>query len=289
MPRRFPDDEGFDKVNFVTDSWTTGCDAPWYIYIETMKPAALEAFIVLLSFGWADVARGAFRPKGLGRRTGKRKGRWNRRLPRFPEVGNAIGKGLPFGEQIQDYVKWSAGAKNLWLIDNALQAGLFWWLVADVAEDFAFNWTSLLYESYWCQPDPPGRFSYYGSGLAPTQDNVWKVAAFPHEDYEYPPPAWAFNSGSSGPNGCQVTAAMSIERRPPFDPPTEFRVVIWNEDLNKAIDDGPPTQLDADGKGDGIMSSTVPPNTVFGVRSWMSGTSYANLTGGVVLGVETRE
>jgi len=127
MPRPNIDEDSFDKINFVIDSWTTGCEAPWYVYIETMKPAALEAFIVLISFGWADVVRGAFRPKGLGRRTGKKKGKWGKYKPGFPEVGNTLGKSLPFAEQLDDYIKWSNGFKTLWRIDNLMQAAFFMW------------------------------------------------------------------------------------------------------------------------------------------------------------------
>ena len=58
----------FEKTNFVIDSWAQPCEAPWYIYIETLWPALLEAFITLMLFGWDDVARGYFRPKQKRRR-----------------------------------------------------------------------------------------------------------------------------------------------------------------------------------------------------------------------------
>lgn len=286
MPRRFPDDEGFDKVNFIIDSWTTGCDAPWYIYIETMKPAALEAFIVLLSFGWADVLRGFLRPKGLGRRTSKRKGRWNRRIPRFPEIGNTLGKSLPFAEQLEDFVKWGTATKFLWRIDNAMQAGLFFWLVADVAEDFVFNWTSLLYESYWCQPDPPGNFSYRTIGKTAHSGGRWHTAAFGTEDYENAPPTWFFSTGSSGPNGCTVASALAFEPQGGFDPPTELAIRIIEFGTGQVLAQTGPEPPADPAQMASLVKGAMPPGIIFRVE-FKHNADWAKVGDGMVMGVET--
>jgi len=285
MPRRFPDDEGFDKVNFIIDSWTTGCNAPWYIYVETMKPAALRAFLVLLSFGWADVLRGRLRPKGLGRRTSKRKGRWNRRIPRFPEIGNTIGKSLPFGEQLDDFVKWGTNTRFLWRIDNLMQAGLFWWLVVDVVEDFVFNWTSLLYESYWCQPDPPGRFSYNRDSWWIIPGNTWYPVSFPNEDYEEGPPVWTLVTGYSGPNGCTAAVACAFEKHPAGTPSTSFQVKVIHAVTGWTIFESGVQNLDAEGKAQDVIKGSIPPNTQFVVRAWTDGT-WGIITSGVIVAVE---
>jgi len=276
------DPDYFDQVNYVIDAWSEPCEAPWYIYVETMGPAALEAFIVLLSFGWADVARGAFRPKGLGRRTGKRRGRWAKRIPRFPEIGNTLGKLLPISEQIEDYVKYGCAGRSFWRIDNAVQGVLFGWLVADVTLDFAFNWTSALYETVWCSASHKGRFSFHNTTMSPIPNDVWKVAGFQTEDYEDSPPNWNANSGFSGPTGCTVGAGLKIEQRIGFPKPTEFRVVVWNVDENKPFRDFAPCQLGDGGDGSACASANIPPNTNFEIRAWMSGASFADYGLGAV-------
>lgn len=279
------DPDSFDKVNYVIDSWTTGCQAPWYIYIETLKPAALEAFIVLISFGWADVLRGALRPKGLGRRTGKRKGRWNRRLPQFPEVGNTIGKALPFGEQLEDFVKWGSGSRFLWRIDNLMQAGLFWWLVADVAEDFAFNWTSLLYESYWCQPDPPGSFSYRKTDMQVFHADLWTRVWFGTEDFEEVPPEWLYYNGGSGAFPATVAAAVNVLKHPAFPAPASFSVRIIDTATQTVYGETGPVLPDAAGNGSAPVTGEVPAHHQFQVDVRMTGTSWAYVTDGVVVGI----
>jgi len=93
MPRPPHPLDYFDKVNYVIDAWMSPCQAPWYVYVETLKPATLTAFITFLTFGWDDVFRGWARPKDVGkRRAKKRKGKWARWVPRFPEVGEVIGR-----------------------------------------------------------------------------------------------------------------------------------------------------------------------------------------------------
>ncbi len=288
MPRRFPEDEGFDKVNFVIDSWSTGCDAPWYIYIETMGPAALEAFIVMLSFGWADVVRGRLRPRGLGRRSSKRKGKWGRRIPRFPEIGNTLGKSIPLGEQLEDFVKWGNKTRFLWRIDNLVQAGLFMWLIVDVAEDFAFNWTSLLYDSYWCEPDPPGGFSYRTVGWGVIPNDIHKLAGFGTQDYDRGSPGWGFASGSTGDNPAQITAALRIKKHPSFPAPTGFKVWIQSNRSSQIFAESETIELDAMGEGSTPVSGVIPPNQGFEVRCTMTGSAWALYGEGMVMGHELR-
>ncbi len=287
MPLPPENPENFDKVNYVIDAWSRPCQAPWYIYLETLKPAALEAFIVLISFGWADVVRGRFRPKGLGRRSSKRKGRWARKIPRFPEIGNTLGKAIPIGEQIDDFVKWGTGTKFLWRIDNAMQAGLFFWLVADVAEDFVFNWTSLLYKTYWCRASDLGRFSYQDKGLGPIPNDIWFVANFSFKDYQSGPPYWFSNSGFSGPAGCVAAAALTVEQRLPFDPAGSLQVRIRNDLTGLVYADSDVTQADGGGNASAVLSGDIPPNTSFEVIVRMTGTPWANYGKGVVTAIES--
>ncbi len=289
MPRPNVDPDSFDKVNFVIDAWTTGCDAPWYIYIETMKPALLNAFITLITFGWDDVLRGFFRPKGLyKRRTMKRKGKFVRRIPRFPEVGNTIGKNLG-GMTGIGAARWSNFGKFLWRVDGAMESVRFFWLVAAITEDFAFEWTSLLYESYWCQEDPPGRFSYSNFGLSVIPDNSWKLAGFAVEDYEHGPPTWGFLNGSSGPKGATVTAAMRCVKVPAFPMPTSFQVRVKSDsDATVYMESGANEEI-IDGEIAAVTSGSIPPNTIFRVEARMTGTPWAEYGNGVVIGVETRE
>jgi hypothetical protein len=284
MPKPPIDPDSFDKVNFVIDSWTTGCDAPWYIYVETMKPAAIEAFFALLAFGMGDVIRGALRPGGLGHRTRKRKRKWAKYRPSFPELGNLIGKQFPIAEQIEDFTRWGTGTRTLWRIDTAMQAGLFLWLVADIAEDFAFNWTSLLYESYWCQPDPPGKFSFHNTTGGYKQSGVWKLAAYFVEDYSDGPPGWFGLAGTSGPTGCTVAATKTFKKVLHQPQPTNVSIQIRNSDTGKVIAQTDSDTPEANGDFSLPVSGTIPPNTAFRVYTKHE-PSWADIGWGVVVGV----
>lgn len=285
MPLPPVDRDSFDKVNFVIDAWTTGCDAPWYIYIETMKPALLAAFITLITFGWDDALRGAFRPKGLGRRTGKRKGKFLRKIPRLPETGDMFGKALPIAEQVDDFTSWNGLGKTLWRIDTAMQAAMFWWLVAEVTEDFAFEWTSLLYESYWCQPDPPGKFSYRKTDYQVFHDNAWTRIWFGTEDYEEVPPEWLYYSGASGAYPCTVAAAVKIQKHAAFPPPTEFSVRIIDRGNGTVYGETGPVKPDADGNAAVPVLGHIPARRSFEVNVKMTGTPWAWAHDGVVVGI----
>jgi len=157
MPKQ-PDFIG--KVNAVIKYFQNPCDAPWAIYFETALPALGEAIITILSFGFDDVVRGAVRPKGLrsGRHTrGGRKG--GRRGGGIPEIGNLLGTMIPGSKAARDR-KVSAGVRNLWVLDGIIQRVLWYWLVADVTATFAFNWTSAIQESRFCEKQGVGAALY---------------------------------------------------------------------------------------------------------------------------------
>ena len=153
MPRQ-PD--FINKVNAVIKYFQNPCDAPWAIYFETALPALGEAVLTLLDFGFDDVVRGAVRPKGLrsGRHT--RRGRRGGGLSKaIPEVGEMLGAMVPGSKAARDR-KVTQGVKNLWLLDGVIQRVLWYWLVADVTASFAFNWTSAIQESRFCQAQGVG-------------------------------------------------------------------------------------------------------------------------------------
>lgn len=187
-------------VNYVIDVWAQPCEAPWYIYAETLGPAALEALITLATFGWDDVFRGYVRPKALrGRRAGKRPLRIRGVPIRFPELGELIGRKLP-GQNRMATTKYSSPTKSLWRIDGTLQRGMFYWLLADIAVDFSFNWSSALYATEWCAAENVPRHSNVGR---PFQLGVagwtWHELNCPVEQYGDPGVSFAVHTWTFGP------------------------------------------------------------------------------------------
>lgn len=285
MPKPPKNPESFDKVNYVIDAWSRPCDAPWYIYVETLKPALLEAFLTLIAFGWDDVLRGYARPRGLTRRTGKSKGKRRGFSPRrFPEFGDMVGRHLPGSDAVKG-IKWSNGLKTLWRIDGLLQAGLFWWLVADVTEDFAFNWTSVLYETRWCQASSKGRFSWRKGVVEPISPNVWNEIGFTDKDYEFPNPIWIITFGLTGPNGATIAFSLDLEPFFPASPPVSFESRLVDTDTGEVYSTTGTELVDPDGKGIGILSAGVPNGRRFRVEVFAAG-NWGKARDGVIIGME---
>lgn len=275
----------FEKVNFVIESWCQPCNAPWYIYIQTLKPALLAAFITLISFGWDDVLRGYARPPGTGRRTGKRKGKRRGAKPlRFPELGEMIGDKLP-GSSAAKEANWSNGAKTLWRIDSVMQLGLFAWLVADVTEDFAFNWTSALYETRWCQASGLGRFSWQKGLSEIISPGVWNEVAYSDKDYQFPFPNWIVTWGNTGAKGASIGFSLDIEPLIPGAPPLSYTMQLVDIDTWQVYGEDGPTLPDPDGKAVAIVMADVPRNVRFGVRVFCDG-AWGLATDGAVFGIE---
>ncbi len=286
MPEFSRRESWFTKVNFVIDAWSQPCNAPWYLYVETMKPAALRAFITLISFGWGDVVRGGLRPKALGlRRTGKRKPKPSPYRPRLPEIGNWLGKNIPGSDELRGK-HYSNGYQNLWRVDNKIQAVLFWWLIADVTIDFLFEWTSLLYEQPVCQPQA-GSFAYSRVGTSVFGANGWHNTAWSIFEYEDPFPSWQATFGNAGPNGCTVAAAATVEQRPGQPKPNSIQFRIVKKDTNEVVSLSRKTDFGSATSMAGLIKGAVPGNIQFQVQHFVGGSGFYNMTDGDIVGIET--
>jgi len=288
MPTPPGDLSYYDKVNFVIDAWAVPCDAPWYVYIETLKPAALTALITLSTFGWDDMVRGYARPKQPGtRRTGKRKGKWRRALPTWPETGEEIGKRLPGADEIKGK-RWGTLTRFLWRIDSIAQRFLFGWLVLDVTIDLAFNWTSLLYETVWCQASALGRFNWHSEVMQLMPGIIWNTVPYAIMDFQMAPPFWAVGKGQSGVNGCRAFAACEFEPRPGHPVPGGFEIqirsILGSVTYGETIDNEPP----ADGFLSLVVSGNIPPFTEFAVMARHTG-AWALYGKGVVFAIEAED
>lgn len=282
-----PDLDYFDKVNFVIDSWAQPCDAPWYIYVSTLKPAALNAFITLITFGWDDVARGWARPpdRHARRRSGKKRGKGGKwRIWRLPEFGDAVGRHLPGSDAVKG-VNWSNGLRTLWRIDSVVQRHLFYWLVADVTVDFAFEWTSLLYETRWCKESARGRFSAQKRSPELVSPGFWNEIVYEDLDYEYPPPTWNFAWGLVGVKGASI--AYSIDWRPqdPANPPTSFSSRLVDVDTGEVWGEEGPTLPDSNGKATHVIMANVGAGSRFGVQGFAAG-FWGIADNGAITGIE---
>ena len=266
MPPQGPD--YFDKVNYVIDAWSEPCEAPWFIYVETLKPALITAFITLITFGWDDVARGFFRPRGLGpRRTGKRKGKWAKRIPRFPEIGNTIGANIPGADSVKGW-KWNSAGKTLWRIDTISQAVLFAWLVVDVTIDLAYNWTSLLYNTHWCQAIDRGRFANHKPGTTTFFGSNWFTQEFPVVDYVKAPLFFAATVGFSGPRGCTVGVGCDFEMISFPARPASSALRIINAVTGDVFGLSGPATPAFGFKNQHVGKVSIPPNTTFKIQVW---------------------
>lgn len=183
--------------------------------MELAGPPAGEAAITMLTFGWDDVYRGYFRPRGLhrgrsARRTPRaagrigRLGRFFRNVPGIgDDPGDIIGRRLPGATKVKGRAI-RAFEKVVWLIDNRLQRALFWWLVIDVVEEFWYDWTSLLMASEFCNRAFGAALYMTGPGGSFPSLGAWRGTF--HDDFRW---------GEAGLNG--TTAAVNL-------PPGQWKV-----------------------------------------------------------------
>lgn len=153
------------KWRTVVDFVSITCDAPWYVYVETLGGPLKNAAVTLLDFGWDDVVRGALRPKGVYKKAHLRRRRTKGRGIGIPELGEEIGKRIPGTDALRSR---SVGTleRAAWLIDGAVQRALFWLMVADLVTDFAYDWVTGIQQAGYCKDSSKNRVLTEGMGWA---------------------------------------------------------------------------------------------------------------------------
>lgn len=171
----------YGTANTVIDYFESNCNPDWNIYVQTLFPPLGQVVLVLLTFGLDDVLRGYLRPAGgrgfggLGRasRRRRRPTKAQRALGKLeggiPEIGEELGKHLPGAEVIKARPIGTA-EELLWKVDGLAQRGLWYWMIADILDDFTVNWTTALYRSEDCRDvDAAGMERFEGIQAVPQE------------------------------------------------------------------------------------------------------------------------
>lgn len=202
----------FGKVQAIVRFFENPCDAPWFVYMETLNAPLGHMALGLLSFGMDDIVRGYARPKGLNRgnkrdkKGGRGKGRGG-----IPEVGEMISEWLPAADQMKNR-QVTDGVKHLWVLDGVIQRGLWWWFAADLLTDGLFIWTSLINKSEYCSLDRSRGAAGYGPDAGSAHPISGWVAAGPFDDmYLHDGITINHSTVHVGPGAWGVVAAVNIQ------------------------------------------------------------------------------
>lgn len=258
----------YGAANAIVDYWESECHPDWWVYVETLFPAAGDVVLNLLSFGLDDVLRGYFRPEG-GRGFGGlgRASRRNRRVTRaqrargllrggIPEIGEMLGRNLPGAQSVRARNVGNA-QRFLWRVDGLAQRGLWYWQVADLIEDFTVSWTSGLMRSQDCIGVEVGGVERYSATGAmagfqsfnpiPLNDVVEEWGNIAHS-----PISAVIPGGFHG----NVTFHASLEHwQPPFGE-LQLKVAVGSG-LDVIKSSGPPVLNEATGRYDTTVNVNV--------------------------------
>jgi len=196
----------YGTANAIIDFAEYGCFPNWTVWVDTVFDPLGNLILALFDFGMGDILRGYFRPsnlRGVGKLTraptrGKRikagkTGRLNKR-PGIPEVGNSIGKKLP-GSKFFAARKVTGLERRFWIIDMGVQRALWYWLVADLTEDFITEWTTAIMQSDACKKPDLGTVSAYIEDRSPTFQEQWSGLTHWTTEVDTTPGLWNGTAG----------------------------------------------------------------------------------------------
>lgn len=152
---------GYVLYNQITRVISTPCADKWDVLIETALPAAGNALWLLLVPSPDEILENYLQPYPTkkGRRGGRddekkrrrrsRSGKIRRAAALIPDVDDLIANSLPGRQAVAGR---NVGFGQRWLFTGiqVTDRVLWWWLVADVLDTFATEWTSGLREARFC-------------------------------------------------------------------------------------------------------------------------------------------
>lgn len=148
--------------NNVVRWWSDPCDAPVTVYMESFFQAIFPVIVEYYSFDAKSMITAFFRParhiqQYRSGKKGKRGPKSNRpppsgllrKLADF-DLGNEIGKRLPGARDIRArHVNFLTG--QLWILEGFIERVLYWMMIVDLVKQFIYSWTSMLYQTEYCQ------------------------------------------------------------------------------------------------------------------------------------------
>jgi hypothetical protein len=139
-----------EVLRFIWFFLWNGCETEWFIYAKTGGRALENAVITLISFDTLDIIRSCFRPKGLRTIPHRPGGRKNMSRvqgnPALPEPSDLI-CGRTLSETAAIEASYSFEGEIIWWIDTQIQKTLYYFMIANVIDQFAWDWYSGIIES----------------------------------------------------------------------------------------------------------------------------------------------
>ena len=246
-----------NQVNYVTDLWQDPCSAPWFVYVETAFPHALELFVAATTFGGFTAAsqvsgfmeetlEGIADPGGynLFRRglRGARRGRFRNPLMDLPD---RVARRAPGFRRIQGLTDNIAGKTVFTIYNLAERANLYWFLASKAREEF-IEWTTALYQTQRCEEAAAPRVGVDTSARGSLPLSGWTPPYLGGPDYA--------ENGASMTNGiirlgghtgsCVATSTGEDYEDGAFDHGLRLRSVergVITETWNHSPDGGPVT------------------------------------------------
>lgn len=115
-----------NKVNFITNYFWNGCEAPFQLFCEFAKEPSGQAIALIIGLDVDDIVKTFFRPAGLrSHRHGRKGPRGRKKIPDLPDVNEEIGKRIPGQQAIAGR---PFGSPTRWVFE-----------FSDVADRVAFN------------------------------------------------------------------------------------------------------------------------------------------------------
>lgn len=179
-----PPPSWIDKINIVWTYYVNLCEAPGIVYIETAHRTSKPVVLAFLTYGYDDILRAVFRPKGVHHRRKGRKKRGKKSIPGVPEIPDLVADEVPW---LDDWKKRpiSDGGKLIWVLDGFIQRVIWEIAVIEIAGDWIYSTLLTIMRTDQAHCARGIRAMRANPSIAPTSFDRWESALLWDRKYEH--------------------------------------------------------------------------------------------------------
>ncbi len=226
-------DQFTGELNWIVSYYWNGCRTPFTLVIETAKPVAGEIALQLLMFGWEDIVKSFWRPKGLRSGRHGRKRRGGKKGGGIPSISDLIAETLDPENDLTDHLH-KDGNRIWWQLENTLERINYTIMLVDMIETLTFKTILgiLTLEATKCEV--PGRGFIQGTNVDIINNGNFYALSVPKIIYvEDPVYADPFNLHASDANSYCIMCLVVVTNRGEFSGEVTCQV-----NVHAAVGDG---------------------------------------------------
>ena len=214
------------ELNYIFSYFYNGCRTDRDVVIQLAQEPAGKVALSLLSFGWEDIVKSFWRPKGLRQHRHGRKRKKKGRGGGLPQINDILAEALDPKNDLFEPLH-DDGLRIWWELENTIERVSYTIMLWDLIETFAFEVILGILDTQATKCEIPGRASIMGRNIETFNTGQLYDIECPVVKYAEPPcQPYLYGIIINDDNWYQILAGVTCVSRSDVGRPLRIRVLV---------------------------------------------------------------